>query len=44
MERYLGMDVHRDSCTLVVLSAGGKKTDQQVVATEARRWCGTSRA
>ena len=34
MERYLGIDVHRDSCTLVVLSAGGKKTDQRVVATE----------
>ncbi len=36
MERYLGIDVHRDSCTLVVLSAGGKKTDQRVVATEAQ--------
>ena len=35
MERYLGIDVHRDSCTLVVLSAGGKKTDERVVATEA---------
>ena len=35
MERYLGIDMHRDSCTLVVLSAGGKKTDQRVVPTEA---------
>ena len=35
MERYLGIDMHRDSCTAVVLSAGGKKTGQQVVATEA---------
>ena len=35
MQRYLGIDMHRDSCTLVVLSAGGKKTDQRVVPTEA---------
>jgi transposase len=35
MERYLGIDMHRDSCTVVVLSAGGKKTGQQVVPTEA---------
>ncbi len=35
MERYLGIDMHRDSCTAVVLSAGGKKTGQQVVPTEA---------
>ena len=35
MERYLGLDMHRDSCTAVVLSAGGKKTGQQVVPTEA---------
>ena len=35
MERYLGIDMHRDSCTAVVLSAGGKKTDQRVVPTEA---------
>ncbi len=26
MERYLGLDMHRDSCTAVVLSAGGKKS------------------
>jgi transposase len=35
MKRYLGIDVHRDSCTVVVLSAGGKKTDERVVPTEA---------
>ena len=35
MERYLGIDMHRDSCTAVVLSAGGKKTGQQVVPTES---------
>ncbi len=34
MERYLGLDMHRDSCTAVVLSAGGKKTGEQVMATE----------
>ena len=34
MERYLGIDVHRDSCTVAVLSAKGKKTQQHVVPTE----------
>ena len=34
MERYLGLDMHRDSCTAVVLSAGGKKTGEQVIPTE----------
>jgi hypothetical protein len=34
MERYLGIDTHRESCTVVVLSAGGKKTDERVVPTE----------
>lgn len=35
MKRYLGIDMHRESCTVVVLSAGGKETDQRVVPTEA---------
>ncbi len=35
MELYLGIDMHRESCTVVVLSAGGKETDQRVVPTEA---------
>jgi transposase len=35
MERYLGIDMHRDTSTLVVLSAGGKKTDQRVLPTQA---------
>ena len=34
MERYLGIDAHRDSCTIVVLSAKGKKTQRHVVPTE----------
>ena len=34
MERYLGIDPHRDSCTLALVSAQGKKTKQLVVATE----------
>ena len=38
MERYLGIDMHyRDSCTAVVLSAGGKKTGQQVVPARSTR-------
>jgi len=31
MEWYLGIDVHRDSCRLVVLSASGKQTDQRLL-------------
>jgi transposase len=34
MERYLGIDPHRDSCTLALVSAQGKKAKQMVVATE----------
>jgi len=34
MERYLGIDPHRDSCTLSLVSAQGKKTKQFVVPTE----------
>jgi transposase len=33
MERYIGMDVHAESCTLVVLSGAGKHLRQEVVET-----------
>ena len=36
MNRYIGIDVHRDSSTIVVLSAGGKRTRRDVVATNGR--------
>ena len=34
MERYLGIDPHRDSCTLALVSPKGKKVKQMVVPTE----------
>ena len=34
MERYIGIDAHRDSCTVTVLNARGKKTQQHVLPTE----------
>ncbi len=34
MERYLGIDPHRDSCTLALVSPRGKKVKQMVVPTE----------
>jgi transposase len=33
MERYIGLDVHAQSCTLAVVSAAGKRLGQQVVET-----------
>ena len=33
MERYIGIDVHRDSSTICVLSATGKRVTHEVVAT-----------
>jgi transposase len=33
MERYIGLDVHAESCTLVVVSGTGKQLRQQVVET-----------
>ena len=33
MERYIGMDVHAQSCTLAVVSAAGKRLGLQVVET-----------
>jgi transposase len=48
MERYIGIDTHRDSSTICVLSATGKRVTQEVVATNGhvlidvlRRQCGT---
>ena len=35
MERYLGIDAHRDSSTVCVLSAGGKRASREVVETNA---------
>jgi transposase len=36
MERYLGVDVHRESCTIVVMSEAGKEVQRQVVETNGR--------
>ena len=36
MDRYIGIDVHRDSSTIVVLSAKGKRTRRDVVDTNGR--------
>jgi transposase len=36
MERYLGLDVHRDSCTICVLSESGKLVLRQVVETNGQ--------
>lgn len=36
MERYLGIDVHRDSSTICVLSATGKQVSLEVVATNGQ--------
>ena len=33
MERYIGIDVHRDSSTICVLSATGKRVSREVVET-----------
>jgi hypothetical protein len=36
MERYLGVDVDRESCTLIVVSEAGKEVPRQVVETNGR--------
>lgn len=36
MERYLGVDVHRDSCTFSVLSETGRQVDRQAVQTNGQ--------
>ena len=33
MERYIGLDAHRDSSTICILSAGGKRTQRDVIET-----------
>ena len=36
MERYIGLDVHRDSCTVAVVGASGKRLKSFVVETNGR--------
>ena len=36
MERYIGMDVHAESCTICVLDVAGKRVRQDVVETNGR--------
>ena len=36
MERYIGLDVHRDSCTLAVVGPSGKRLKSFVVETNGR--------
>lgn len=36
MERYIGIDTHRDSSTICVLSAAGKRVSQEVVETNGQ--------
>jgi len=36
MEKYVGMDVHAQSCTVCSLRGGGKRLSQDVVATNGR--------
>ncbi len=40
MQRYLGLDVHRDSTTVVVLSATGKRVRREVVETNGQALVG----
>ena len=40
MERYIGIDVHRDSSTICVLSATGKRVRREVVETNGRALVG----
>ncbi len=36
MDRYIGLDVHRDSCTLAVIGASGKRLKSLVVETNGK--------
>ncbi|MGB5294470.1 MAG: transposase [Thermoanaerobaculia bacterium] len=36
MERYIGIDVHRDSSTICVVSAAGKRVSQEVLETNGQ--------
>ena len=40
MERYLGIDVHRDSSTICVLSASGKRARRDLVKTNGKALVG----
>jgi len=40
MERYLGVDVHGESCTFSVLSASGREVQRQVVETNGQALVG----
>ncbi len=36
MERYIGIDVHRDSSTICILNVGGKRVQREVVETNGQ--------
>lgn len=36
MDRYIGLDAHSSSCTMVVIGPGGKRLQTQVIETNAR--------
>ena len=40
MERYLGVDVHGESCTFSVLSEAGREVQRQVVETNGQALVG----
>jgi hypothetical protein len=40
MERYLGLDVHAESCTFSVLSESGKEIRRDVVETNGKALVG----
>ena len=40
MQRYLGVDVHGESCTFSVLSASGREVQRQVVETNGQALVG----
>ncbi len=36
MEKFVGIDVHKQSCTIAIVDASGKRIRSQVVDTNAR--------
>ena len=36
MDRYIGLDVHMQSCTMAVMGSSGKHVREEVVATNGR--------
>ena len=36
MDRYIGLDVHMQSCTMAVMGASGRQVREEVVATNGR--------